>query len=260
MTDPAPLPSREDFAAAIEWWRDSGVDYDFCDDVTDWLAPPPASANEADASLAPEALSAPPPIARSPLPVEIASPVRFGGEEPDWPTELAGFADWWLREPSLELGGTGPRIAPRGNAQPRLMVVIAHPEEQDQTELLSGAQGRLLSGILRAAGIAAEQTYVASVLPRFTAAPDWPQIASARAGAVLAHHIGLVQPERILFLGRNIPSLLGHAMAQEGKSLLRFNHKGRSIPYVEGQGLARLLRSAAVRRDFWQSWLDGTDG
>lgn len=260
-TDMGRLPGEQDFAAALDWWREAGVDCDFADDATDWLAERVA---EPVASRAGEPSAAPPVQApRAPVPpppVENASPVRFGGEEHSWPTSLPAFADWWMIEPSLEAGGTGPRVPPRGVAEPDLMVIVAHPEEQDSASLLSDIQGRLLAGFLRAAGIAPERTYVASLLPRFTAAPDWPHLAAIGCGVVLAHHIDLVQPKRILFLGRNIPPLLGHDMAQEGKTLRCFNHKGRSFPCVEGQGLARLLRSAAARRALWQSWLDGTDG
>ena len=256
------LPSEEDFAAALDWWREAGVDYDFSDDVTEWLAPlvaaeparPPSDTPSSPATAAPPPRQAPPP------PVENISPVLFGGEEGGWPTDLDGFAQWWLRHPSLEIGGTGPRIAPRGLARAELMIVVDHPEELDQDRLLSGQEGALLAGFLRAAGIAPDKAYFASLLPRFTPAPDWPQIAASGCGAVLAHHIGLVLPEQILFLGRNILPLLGHGVAQDGKTLRCFNHKGRSFPYVEGQGLARMLRSAALRRNLWQSWLDGTDG
>ena len=256
------LPDEADFAAAIDWWREAGVDCDFSDDVTDWLTPAPEAAAPAPAGIQATSHAASPPSARSapPLPVENTSPVRFGGDEASWPGDLAAFGAWWLAEPSLETGGTGPRIAPHGPAQPDLMVIVDHPEEADRDRLLSASEGRLLAGFLRAAGVAAENVYLASLLPRFTAAPDWSALGANGCDAVLAHHIGLVQPKRILVLGRNIPPLLGHDTAQEGKSLRCFNHKGRSFPCVEGQGLARLLRSAAARRDLWQSWLDGTDG
>lgn len=260
-TDMGRLPGEQDFAAALDWWREAGVDCDFADDVTDWLAErvaepvaSPANAAADPAPVQPSRALTPPP------PVENASPAQFGGEETAWPATLGAFADWWMAEPSLEAGGTGPRVPPRGVAEPDLMVIVAHPEEQDSASLLSDMQGRLLAGFLRAAGIAPERTYCASLLPRFTAAPDWPHLAAIGCGVVLAHHIDLVQPKRILFLGHNIPPLLGHDMAQEGKTLRCFNHKGRSFPCVEGQGLARLLRSAAARRALWQSWLDGTDG
>lgn len=256
------LPSEEDFAAALDWWREAGVDCDFHDDLTEWLAAPVSEGPvQAPQPVDPEpAQSAPPARRAPPPPVENSSPVLFGGEEGGWPTDLSAFAQWWLEHPSLETGGSGPRVAPRGIAGAELMVIVAHPEEQDRDVLLSGPEGALLSGFLRAAGIAPDQAYLASLLPRFSAAPYWPQLAQNGCGAVLAHHIGLVAPKRILFLGRNIPPLLGHDMAQDGKTLRQFNHKGRSFPYVEGQGLARMLRSAALRRNLWHSWLDGTDG
>lgn len=259
-TDTGRLPSEEDFAAALDWWREAGLDCDFADDATDWLARPIASAGaEAVASAAGVAPPIEPvPSAPPPRPVEKASPTRFGGDSRAWPSDLASFREWWMTEPSLETGGTGPRIGPRGAAGAALMIIVAHPEEQDRETLLSGPEGALLDGFLRAAGIAPHQTYHASLLPRFSAAPDWPTLRQAGCGEVLAHHVALVQPQRLLILGGNIPPLLGHDTAQEGKTLRCFNHKGRSFPCVEGEGLAVLLRKAARRRDLWQSWLDGT--
>ena len=158
--------------------------------------------------------------------------------------------------------GGQARQAPSGRLllTPALMVIVAHPEEVDHDTLLSGPEGGLLAGFLRAASIAPDQAYIASVLPRFTAAPDWSQIKTSGAANVLAHHIALAAPQRLLLLGDSIPPLLGHGTAQEGKSLRAFNHKGRDYPYVGAKGLARMLRSAAHRRDLWQGWLDGTDG
>lgn len=258
MSEPARPPAREEIAAAIEWWRDAGVDNLYHDDATAWLAqgePAPAAAPTPAVE---------PPVAPGPRlaqrPVEEIARPPFGGPEQGWPDRLDRFAPWWLAEPALEIGGTGPRIAPRGLAEPPLMVVVAHPEEEDRDTLLSGEQGRLLLGFLRAAGLEAERVYLASLLPRFTAAPDWVAAAMAGAGKVLAHHIGLVSPQRLLILGGNILPLLGNDTAQEGKTSRHFNHKGRSFPFVEGQGPARLLRSAAARRALWHSWLDGTDG
>lgn len=259
-TETGRLPGEADFAAALDWWREAGLDCDFADDATDWLAKPDPAGPAAPAAEAPAPAPAAAPARSSaqPLPVENASPVRFGGEEAGWPTDLAAFHAWWMAEASLETGGTGPRIAPRGVAQADLMVIVAHPEEHDRETLLSGPEGALLGGFLRAAGIPPERAYLASLLPRFSAAPDWPALRQSGCGGLLAHHVALVQPARLLVLGRNIPPLLGHDTTQEGKTLRCFNHKGRSFPYVEGEGLAVLLRKAARRRDLWQSWLDGT--
>ena len=112
------LPAPEDFAAAIDWWREAGVDCDFSDDVTDWLAGPPSASEEqaADAVVSPPPAVVEPRTGAGPDPVENPKAVPFEGEEGGWPDRLEAFAPWWLSEPALELGGTGPRIAPRGPA------------------------------------------------------------------------------------------------------------------------------------------------
>lgn len=244
----APLPQAEDFAAALDWWREAGVDHDFTDDPTDWLAPPPAAPDKGVPAA---------PVRREPEPAAPAGKPAFGGEPATWPDDLERFRAWWLSDDALEDGGIGPRVAPRGPAKADVMVVVAMPGEEDTEVLLSGAQGRLLNGFLRAAGLAEETIYVASVLPRCAPMPD---LAREGLGEILRHHAALVAPQRIIALGRNILPLLAHEPAQAPATLPRFNHDSRNVPIMEARGPAELLRSARARAELWQSWLDWTDG
>lgn len=250
MTDArAPLPQAADFAAALDWWREAGVDSDFADDATDWLAAPAPSPEAASQQVA----------TRKAQP-EAAEPVEktaFGGDPAQWPTDPAKFREWWLSEPALECGGIGPRIAPRGEPGAALMVVLAMPGEEDGETLMSGAPGRLLAGFLRAAGLEQDQVYLASVLPRCTPMPD---LARDGLAGLLQHHARIVAPRRILVLGRNILPLLAHEPAQGSANLPDFNHDGRNVPLLEARGPAELLRSARARADLWQRWLDWTEG
>ena len=64
MTD-TPFPAlAEDYAAALDWWREAGVDADFLDEPSGWLIEP-----EAD-----DAVTAPPPPA--PPPVQRKTPLQ----------------------------------------------------------------------------------------------------------------------------------------------------------------------------------------
>lgn len=244
----APLPQAEDFAAALDWWREAGVDHDFVDDPTDWLTPPPSAPDKSVSAL---------PVRRDPEPAVPAGKPAFGGDPAGWPADLESFRTWWLTDDALEDGGIGPRVAPRGPAQAAIMVVVAMPGEEDSDMLLSGAQGRLLNGFLRAAGIAEGSVYVASVLPRCAPMPD---LAREGLGEIVRHHAALVAPKRIIALGRNILPLLAHETAQASATLPHFNHEGRNVPLMEARGPAELLRSARARAELWRSWLDWTYG
>lgn len=256
MHTPANAPSgptlAEEFEAALEWWRGAGVDHDFSDDVTDWLAP---------AEQEPSATGDHPgPKPRKPLAPPPPPPKKIGGDPAQWPDTLDAFHKWWTQNPAIDDGGTYPTVAPRGTAGARLMVLVAEPEEQDSARLLSGPQGSLLGNILRAFGLAPEDVYFASVLRRHTPIPDWEALRGAGLAELTIHHVGLANPQRILAFGRNIPPLLGNDTAQGAAILHNFNHEGGSIPVMGVGSLAELLRSAPRRQRFWRNWLKWTDG
>ncbi len=259
MNDPKtpvpPLTLAEEFAAAQAWWQDAGVDQDYNDVAKNWLEHEPAEAM-------PESLQ--PTFVEGTAPQKKIAAVQekppLGGPKDSWPTDLASFQSWWLAEPSLDEGGSFPRIAPRGRHKPSLMVIVAEPEAQDSQSLLSGPLGKFLSNIIAATGTAAENLYLASALPRHTPMADFPGLHEAGLADLLHHHIKLAEPDRICVLGRNIWALLGHDMAQGAAFLPDFNHEGRSVPVLGAEGLAELLRSPARRERFWRRWLQWTDG
>ncbi|MGB3379677.1 MAG: uracil-DNA glycosylase family protein [Allopontixanthobacter sediminis] len=260
MTAPKSRTLIEEFAAAQAWWTDAGVDQDFDDVATDWLAPP-----EPAGGAGPADPSAPPPTGSqrnsSPAANAVPEPAevpRLGGEKAAWPTDLDTFRSWWLTEPSLDAGGSFPRIAPRGPAGAKLMIIVAEPEEQDSQDLLSGPLGSFLGNMLAAMGISADEVYFAAVLPRHLPMPDWQQLHAVGIGELLHHHIALAAPDKICALGRNIWPFLGHDLAQGPAFLPNFNHEGRSVPTLGAEGLAELLRSPPRRKRFWQRWLDWT--
>ncbi len=260
MTGPKTPTLIEEFAAAQAWWRDAGVDSDFDDIATDWLAQP-----DEKASLElPDPAYAPIPAAIKTSPVQRNSiaekekPNPLGGEKSTWPGDLAAFQSWWLTEPSLDSGGSFPRIAPRGAAGAKLMIIVPEPEEQDSEHLLSGPLGKFLANILAATGMDADEVYYAAALPRHIPMADWQQLQAAGLTELLRHHIVLAAPEKICALGRNIWPLLGHELTQGSAHLPDFNHEGGSVPILGAEGLAELLRSPPRRKRFWQRWLNWT--
>ena len=238
-------------AAAQAWWREAGVDLAFADAPTDWLAgardraPPAPSATPTAAGREPRA-PAPP-------------PARIGGDRSRWPAALADFGAWWLTEPSLDPAPAARRVLPAGSVGAPLMVLVATPEPEDREALLSGIQGRLLDAILAAFGTPRPEAYLASALPSHAPLADWAALAAAGMGEVLAHHIALAAPQRLIVFGRDVSPLLGHDPAQAAQSSLRFNHDGLSVPLLYAPSLEALLERPALKRALWRRWLDWTE-
>jgi len=254
MTTPPNEPSgatlADEYAAALDWWMEAGVDSDFADDATDWLEAPADEAEPAGAApTKPKAkvTQAPPP-----------PPKKIGGEKETWPKELEAFTQWWIESDTIDDGGAFPVIPPRGTSNPEIMILVMEPEVKDSETLLSGAQGRLLDGMLRASGLTEDHLFICSILRRHTPMPDWSALQAAGLTDLTSHYVKLVNPKRILAFGRNIPPLLGNDTAQGAANLHDFNHEGRSIPVLGVGSLAELLRSAPRRQRFWQRWLEWT--
>ncbi|MEO1968055.1 MAG: hypothetical protein ABGW87_05000 [Sphingomonadaceae bacterium] len=239
-----------EYAAALAWWREAGVDHDFSDDPQGWLS-----------EEEPQTPEAPPPrtVPRHPETDALeraltpAPPPSIGPTREAWPDTLEAFAQFWLHEPSIEPGALTERVAPRGNAGASVMVIVGQPEEGDREVLLAGAQGKMLSAILRAIGEDDSQTYIASALPRVTPLPDWSVLAQAGLGELTRHHIGLVAPKRVLVFGRSMAPLFG---GEAGPQLLAV--KDNAIPLLIAPALETLARSPGQRQRFWTHWLNWT--
>ena len=249
---PSNPPSlAQQIAASLDWWREAGVDSDFLDEPVRWLAEPEddptsvGSRNDAKAS-APVVEAEPPPPA-------------IGGDKADWPTDLVQFFAWWMTEESLDLGGSNARVAPTGATGAELMVLVPQPEAEDREALLSGPQGRLLDGILRAMELTRADCYLASALPRHMPMADWAQITRAGMGEIVLHHIGLAAPKRVLVLGHDILPLIGHDPAQSTQSLREVNHQIGKIPVLAARSLEAMGNRASFRAQLWQRWLDWTE-
>jgi uracil-DNA glycosylase len=243
-------PALEGLTAALDWWREAGVDCDFRDEPRDWLPV------REEPAVAAEAQTSPTPFAAKAAPVVEKPPV--GGDPAQWPQRLEDFSAWWLSEASLDHGIVMQRIAPRGPANAALMVLVDYPEASDRDALLTGPHGALLSAMLRAFGITEEQAYVASVLPRHTPLPDWAALNAAGLGKVLAHHITLAAPQRLLVLGQHISPLLGHDPALSAATSQEINHGGQTIPLLVAPGLEDLIARPRRKAALWQRWLDWT--
>jgi len=228
-------------AAALAWWQDAGVDGDWLDEPQDWLAK-----------------AAPRPAARAAKaqPAEPAETPAIAGGRTAWPTEAAAFAAWWMTAPDLAPVGA-QRVPPAGPEAPPLMVVVPMPEAGDSDGLLSGPAGRLLDGFLTAAGLSRAAVYCTAAIPSRIAAPDWAALAQAGLGELLAHHIALVRPQRLILFGQNgISTLMGNASPNKPTHLPSINHGESMIPALTAYDLETIVARPALKAGLWGRWLD----
>ena len=243
----------QQLAAALDWWRDAGVDGDMRDEAQSWIA---ASEPEAPATESAPASPHSSRQLRAKAELVIAAPIDRSG----WPAKLDGFAAWWSNEPWLDGGQVNTRVLPRGAQGAELMIVVPEPEPEDTDRLLSGPQGRLLDAILAAMGIAPGAVYLASALPRHTPHADWAALGRAGMGEVLRHHAALVAPRRIVIFGANVLPLLSTDPANKLDVSPEFHHVDGSVPLLVQRELAILLERPRWKAAVWQQWLAWNSG
>ena len=264
MSPLAPSLAQE-FESALVWWQMAGVDCDFGDDATTWLADPdpaPAAAVARGGSagrpggLAPA--SAPQEFAArraAPLPPAPAQPAP---ERRDWlgdspPADLAAFHRWWMETPELAPSRGFPRVPPRGAQGASLMVLVPQPEAEDSDTLLSGPQGRLLANILAAMGLDETAVYIAAALPAHTPMADLPALAAGGLDAVTAHHVRLVAPARLVAFGSGLAPMLGSSPEQP---LREINHSAGTVPVLSSEALDALMDMPRLKARFWRRWME----
>lgn len=238
MENRAHVSLADEYAAALDWWRSAGVDCEFADEAQDWLAEP-------DADVAPVAKPAEP-VAE----LEAEPAIKSA----DIPTDLATFQAWWTDPASPLPPAPGPRLAPTGEAQAALMVLVPIPEAHDSDTLLSGPQGCLVANIAKAMGHEADAMYVASALPAHLAMPDWSALAADGLSAAIARHIELAAPQKLMLFGNDLPFLLGHPRGTAPEAFNRF----RGTPVITTFAPDRLLGHARQRARLWRRILDWT--
>ena len=260
MTVEPPTLAR-DLAAAMAWWRDAGVDMDFSDDVTAWLndeEPAESAIDDQATREAPRDVDASASLQNpAPSPQKIER-IDLLGESP--PDTLEAFHKFWLEAPGLDAIGPRGRILPRGAANADLMILVVDPEEADRDRLLSGPQGQLLTRMLAAMGLAEDEVYIAAALPRHTPMADTEAIARTGMDSVLAQHIKLAAPKRIVALGANILPLLGHDRAQDIMSLREIHHDTSITPLMVSEGLDSMMSMPRLKARFWRRWMEWSSG
>lgn len=237
--------------AALDWWRDAGIDHAFVDDPQDWLAA--ARAAPEPAPMAPMKPLRELAAERADSPAVVSVGPREG-----WPQNLADFPAWWMAEPALAPAGL-PRAAPAGPQGAPLMVLVPMPAADDQQGLMTGKAGKLLDAMFTAMGIDRAQTYLASALPAHVPMADWGLLKQAGIGEVLLHHIALAAPQRLLILGpTGISALLGNDPPNLAQSLRGINQERGLIAAMSAWDLDAMLSRPALKAGLWARWLEWT--
>lgn len=250
------LSPADAMEAALDWWREAGVEDDYQDEATSWLAEPEEE----------QAVASPPPAKRreepKQSPVDRAfqdvsgnTPIHGAGE--GLPDSLEKFREWWMSEPSLADGALDRRVCPRGVSGAKLMLVVPQPFEDESEGLLTGGAAPFVKALLSALGVAEHEAYFASALPAPMAMPDWAQLAASGIGSVLTAHIALAEPQRVVLFGRAQLTLLGRS-PEDARDPLAIECRGKPYPVLAAPDLRNLARSAARRETFWNRWLDWT--
>lgn len=221
-------------ASLLDWWRLAGVDVLIDEAPRDWLA--------AQAPVLAPAIG----LVSAAPPATAAAPARA------IPTTLAEFETWRLGADMPEAPWPGARCGVEGSAASRLMIVVESP---DRDGLIGGAAGALFDRMLAAIGLTRETVYLvpmATVRPPSGRLP--PEILPA-LGELLAAHIRLAAPRRLLVMG-NAPSraVLGMDMAPARGRLQSVNHvEGQSAASVVATFHPRfLLERPAAKADAWR--------
>ncbi len=256
MTGPPLAALEKELAGYLSWWSEAGVSHALSDTPRALLRMDEPAPSDKDAR--PDTSSGP-----SAAIGEVAGrQPTIGGNPQSWPRDLAAFREWWLTEPLLELGGTGPRLASRGEPGAALMVLVPMPEPGDRDRLLEGREGTFVAAMLSAMRIAPADTVIAAALPRYMAAPDWTGLAKAGLGALARHHLSLARPARLLVLGHAILPLLGHGSTQAPgdvrETAMDTGAGTIQLPTLAGLAPARLLENARQRASLWRRWLAWT--
>jgi uracil-DNA glycosylase family 4 len=142
-----------------------------------------------------------------------------------------------------------------GDRQARLMVVGEAPgaEEDRQGEPFVGRAGRLLNAMLRAAGLAREQVFIANILKCRPPRNRDPQPAEVlQCMPYLLRQVELVSPALILCVGRIAAQNLLGTDAPLGRLRGSLHRLQSGVPVLVTYHPAYLLRSPGEKRKAWE--------
>ena len=175
-------------------------------------------------------------------------------------TDAAGGADWNTLAATVRnctlcglCASRTQTVFGTGDVRARLMVIGEAPgaDEDRQGEPFVGRAGQLLNSMLKAAGFAREQVYIANILKCRPPNNREPLAEEAeRCLPYLLQQIELVDPAVIICLGRIASRHLLGSDEALGRQRGRVHRLGRT-PVIVTYHPAYLLRSPAEKRKSW---------
>jgi uracil-DNA glycosylase len=242
----APTPSHDSVLAAqsfVDWWKMAGVEYLAGDQSVNWLEEAPAPVERIQAKVAPPAKIAPAPAIAPPAPRPAT----------DWPATLENLRDALRSGESLPGNRySAARALPNGAASAAYMIISDYPED---SEIAAGEIGTipLLKNMLRAANIAAETCYFASLASTRPASDAFREADKALLGEFMRHQIGLVAPQRLVLLGSNATEILLGVKMVEARGELRFiNHDVGKMAALATFHPRTLIKQPIFKAKAWQ--------
>lgn len=221
-------------ASALDWWVEAGVDVIVDDLPRNWLAPPAARSIAASPVESP--VTAPPP----PVPSAL-------------PADLPAFRQWLLNDAGVP-GHRGARIDSFGDHASGTVVVVDMPEAEDRAAaaLLSGPAGALFDRMLGAMKLGRDAIYMLPFSPARAASGRIAEGDGATLATLLAHHLALVAPKRLLLLG-DAPTraLLGKPLAQARDAVHQAQVSGMAVPTVATFHPRFVLARPEYRQPVW---------
>jgi len=217
--------------------------------------PPPVQTKEREALSVP----APPPSTSAPLSVSASPAEPVLDSEP-----VASGLDWDGLEARVAQCSVCPDLVRSrsrtvfgvGNREADLMVIGEAPgvDEDRQGEPFVGRAGQLLNLMLRAAGFAREQVFIANILKCHPPGNRDPhQDEAQRCESFLLRQLELVAPKCILSVGRISAHNLLKTDEAVGRLRGRLHYFGESrIPLVVTYHPAYLLRSPEQKAKAWE--------
>jgi uracil-DNA glycosylase family 4 len=209
--------------AALDWWRQSGVDVLVDERPRDWLTSGRSS-------------------------TESVADVAHRPALPDSLTALHGYI--------ADAAGAddGPPILPSGDPSAGLMLMAAMPTAFDtpQTGPFAGREGRLLDAMLGAIGRDRASSYIATLAPHRPAGGRIDPAALGEQLKLARRHIALAAPRALLLLGEDAtrPLLDLRLGAARGRTH-KIDIDGLTVNVVVTFHPQMLLESPARKAECW---------
>ncbi|MEH6756739.1 MAG: uracil-DNA glycosylase family protein [Parasphingorhabdus sp.] len=243
-------PSVEQIESLRDWWALAGVDLHYKSDIASLLSeaapvirttePKPAEVTTASVS---QAKSAP-----------VSAPLQTFNE--NYPANHDDYRGWLSKPENLiEAQWSKNHVLPTGMIEPQTMIIVGMPEQSGfvRNSLFAEQTSALLANMLKAIGYDSEKTYFAAISLGRTVDGRIDQQYHETLKNRMLHHIGLVQPKKILIFG-DTPSrlLLGQNLLTARKNKQFINHLSSKIDAVVTFHPRILIERPEFKAEAWK--------